>query len=183
MNNRRTAALIACVLLLPCALVQARVRNVTDADAPRALPAQGPVEVRWNDPAGFTEIRRSHNQAESRRGNWVEALARYLRERAQARLPAGERLEVVITDIERAGDFEPWHGVQLQDVRVMREIYPPRIDLQFRRLGADGAVLAEGARSLTDAGFMYQARANDSDPLRYEKQLLDGWLRREIALR
>jgi hypothetical protein len=183
MNIRWTAAVVACALLLPGAIAQARVRNVTDADAPRALPAQGPVDVRWNDPAGFTEIRRSHNPAESRRGNWVETLARYLRERAQARLPAGERLEVVITDIERAGDFEPWHDVRFQDVRVMREIYPPRIDLHFRRVGADGSVLAEGERSLTDAGFMYQTRANDSDPLRYEKQLLDGWLRREIAVR
>lgn len=174
------AALLACGLTALAACGAGRVGGVTDASAPRGLPAQGPVAVQWGDPAGFSEIRRSHNPAESRRGNWVEELARYLRERAQRRLPEGERLEVELRDIDRAGEFEPWRGVEFHDTRIIRDLYPPRIALAFRRLDAQGNVIAEGERDLTDGGFLLQSNINDSDPLRFEKRLIDRWLAREL---
>lgn len=176
MNSRFPLPAILACLLACTACAQSPIRN----DAPRSLPAQGPVSVSWEDPERFTEIRRSHNPTEARRGNWVEQLAQHLRVRAQARMPVGERLEVVFTDIERAGEFEPWRGIQFQDTRIVRELYPPHIDLRFRHLGADGTVLAEGERSLTDGGFLMRGSPGDSDLLRFEKRLLDDWLRREF---
>lgn len=170
-------------LLASATTADARVRNVTDADAPRALPEQGPVSVRWEDPRTFSEIRRSHNVAESRRGDWVATLATHLRNYAARRLPAGERLDVDITDIELAGDFEPWRGPQFQDTRFIRDIYPPRMTLTFTRTDANGAVVAQGERTLTDLGFLMGGRTSglDSDPLRYEKAMIERWLVRELA--
>lgn len=160
----------------------ARIRNVTDPDAPRSLPEQGPVNVRWEDPAKFSEIRYSHNTSESRRGNWVEALARHLRKQATARLPAGERLDVHITDVDLAGDYEPWRGVHFLDTRFIRDIYPPRITLTFTRTDANGAIVAQGERRLTDPGFLMGANTSSlsSESLRYEKNLLERWLVREL---
>lgn len=177
----RLAFFIALMVLATVAgTASAKVRNVTDPDAPRSLPDQGPVSVRWEDPAQFSEIRYSRNTAESRRGNWVEQLATHLRERAQKRLPAEQRLEVTITDIQRAGNYEPWRGMRFNDTRFIREIYPPRITLTFKRSGADGTIIAEGERKLSDPGFMMGATTG-TDPLRYEKELLDHWLARELA--
>ena len=154
--------------------------DVTDPDAPRSLPAEGPVDVQWTDPAQFSEIRLSRNRFEARRGDWVHDLAVYLRERAARRLSPGQRLDVTITDIERAGEFEP--GMRTSSVRFMRDVYPPRISLDFTLTGADGAVLATGSRELIDVGYLQgRPRAFDNDPLRYEKQLIDDWLRREFA--
>lgn len=158
----------------------ARIRYVTDADAPRSLPEQGAVAVRWEDPANFTEIRYSHNSWESRRGNWVETLARHVRDYAAPRLPAGERLDVTIVDVDLAGDFEPWRGVQFHDTRFMRDIYPPRITLRFTRTAADGTVIAQGERKLMDAGYLMGAGPFDSDPLRYEKRMIERWVAREL---
>lgn len=174
---------------LPCLLaallavgLPAQASSVTDPDAPRSLPAEGPVSVQWTDPAQFTEIRQSRNRWEAQRGNWVRELAEHLRKQAAARLPAGERLEVTITDIKRAGDFEPWQGMRTDHVRYMRDLYPPRIALDFTLTGADGSVLAQGSRELTDMAYLHgRPRARDNDPLRYDKQLLDDWLRRELG--
>ncbi len=177
-------AFITMLLALATAagVAAAKPRTVTAPDAPRSLPEQGPVSVRWTDPAQFSELRFSGNPTEARRGNWVVELAEHLRASAAARLPAGERLEVTITDIKRAGEYEPGHGIQFNDVRVIRDLYPPRMTLTFTRTGADGAVLAEGERTLTDPGFLINASAvNSSDPLRFEKQMIDQWLRRELA--
>lgn len=180
----KTTTSIAWLLagLLAAGGVAAKSPDVTDPDAPRSLPAGGAVDVQWTDPAQFSEIRGSSNRWEARRGDWVHDLAKYLRKRASDRLPAGERLEVTITDIKRAGDFEPGHGMQADSIRFMRDIYPPRIALDFKLLGADGGVLAQGSRKLSDLGYLQRAtRPTDTDPLRYEKQLIDDWLREEFG--
>ena len=155
--------------------------DVTDPDAPRSLPADGPVDVRWTDPAQFTELRRSGNRREARQGDWVHDLAEYLRKRAADRLQDGQRLEVTITDIARAGNYEPWRGISADSVRFMRDIYPPRITLDFTLSGADGGVLAQGTRELSDIAYLQRGSPlHDSDPLRYEKRLIDDWLRKEF---
>lgn len=159
----------------------ARTTNVTDPELPRSLPDEGPVAVQWTDPAKFTEIRYSRNRWEASRGDWVRDLAEYLRKRAAGQLPQGSRLEVTITDIDRAGSYEPWRGMRADSIRFMRDIYPPRIDLTFTLTGADGRVLAQGTRELADLSYlMGSTRVGDTDPLRYDKQLIDDWVRREF---
>lgn len=178
----RTALAIALtVAVLAVGSVGAKSRTVTDPDAPRALPEQGPVSVSWQNPEQFSEIRQSRNRFDARRGDWVQQLAKYVRTRAQRQLPPGERLQVDITDIKRAGDYEPWHGPQFDDTRFVRDIYPPKIELNFKRLDANGQVVEEGQRTLRDMGFLMSPRSGtDSDPLRYEKRLIDDWLYSEF---
>ncbi|QIL19719.1 DUF3016 domain-containing protein [Thermomonas sp. HDW16] len=155
--------------------------NMLAADAPRALPESGPVNVQWNDPATFAELRYSRNHYDAEHGRWLTDLAKYLRKSAEAQLPAGERLELTITDVDRAGDFEPWHGLRYQDTRIVRDIYPPRMTLQVRHFDASGALVSEGERKLSDPAFMLgSSPINESDSLRYEKRMIDSWLRREL---
>ncbi len=58
-----------------------------------------------------------------------------------------------MTDLDLAGEFEPWRGPQFEHTRFMREAYPPRIDLEFtlkdarRRVVAGGQALARTIRS------------------------------------
>ena len=69
----------------------------------------------------------------------------------------------------------------MQDTRVVRDLYPPRMTVRFRQLDANGQVVAEGERKLVDPAFLLNTPpGSDSDPLRYEKGLVDSWLRREF---
>lgn len=175
------AAFTLAGLLAATTAVAGPARDVTDPAAPRALSAEGPVQVQWEDPTGFTELRHSRNRWDARRGDWVAKLAEHLRKRAAPQLHDGQQLAVTLTDIKRAGDYEPWHGPQLDDVRFMRDIYPPRITLHFTLTDAQGRVIDQGERKLVDNAYLYgSTRLSDSDPLRYEKRLLDDWLRREL---
>ena len=179
----KTQSLVAVLMLslLLAAPLAARPAKVTDPDAPRSLPVSGPVSVSWSDPSGFTELRYSRNRWEAERGNWVVQLAEYLRKGVAKALPAGERVEFNITDIKRAGDYEPWHGSNMQDVRVVRDIYPPRITFTYTRYAADGQVIDQGDRKLVDMGFLFAGgNAFNSDPLRHEKRMLDDWIRSEL---
>lgn len=154
--------------------------DVTDADYPRSLELEGPVSVSWGDPSGFTEIRHSRNRFEARRGDWVRDIARHIAKRGAGALAPGERLEVEILDIERAGDFEPaGHG---DHVRIVRDIYPPRIHLRYSRHDAAGRMVDSGERELTDLAFLHRAggTVSMSDALRHEKRLVDDWIRHDL---
>ena len=178
MKPMRTLPLLLATALLLGACASTGPTGMLAADAPRALPVAGPVSVAWEDPAQFTELRFSGNRHASAQGDWLNTLAKYMRKEAEETLPAGHTLELTIVDIKRAGQYEPWRDPRMQDARIIRDIYPPRMTLRFRELSADGSVLAEGERKLTDAAFMINApRANESDPLRYEKRMVDSWLR------
>jgi hypothetical protein len=53
--------------------------------------------------------------------------------------------------------------------------------LTFTLHNADGSVALEGTRKLRDAAFLYRGTPSSTDPLRYEKRMLDDWLRRDFA--
>lgn len=139
------------------------------------------VAVRYGDVDNFTESRDNRGEPASARRAWMTSLEKHLRTQAEKRIGAEQRLEVDITDVKRAGDFEPWHGPRAQDVRIVRDIYPPRIDLDFTLYDAAGQVVREGHRELRDLQFMMRANRYFEDPLRFEKTLIDDWLAREFA--
>jgi hypothetical protein len=112
----------------------------------------------------------------------VAALQKHIEQRAAGRLAPRERLAVEITDLDRAGSPEPWRS-GLGNVRVVRDVYPPRIALNFRLTAADGTALRQGERSLSEPLPVAAAAAYGEDPLRYERALLDGWLEREFPRR
>ncbi|MBH1593649.1 DUF3016 domain-containing protein [Stenotrophomonas maltophilia] len=180
--NRSLSATLLLAAARAAGAANAAPRTVTSPDAPRTLQADGPVNVQWNDPATFTEIRQSHNRFEAERGDWVQQLARYLQTSAAKPLQAGQTLDITLVDIKRAGDYEPWHGPRANDIRVMRDIYPPRITLQYTLKDASGRIVDEGEAKLTDTGYLHTlGLRSDSDPLRYEKRLIDDWVKRQLT--
>lgn len=157
-------------LLASCAAMPAREPQ------PLQLPVNDRVNVSWADPASFSE--HSCDFAPGDHDNaWVRDLAQYTRDQALKRLPGGARLDVRFSDINRAGECEP--SRMGQQIRIIREIYPPRITLHYRLSGM-GAAAKDADVNLLDAGFMFNAPGlpGNSDPLRYEKRMVDDWLRK-----
>jgi hypothetical protein len=150
------------------------------AGAVRALDAvKGPatVEVIFYEPEKFTDVRDGYMGSDKGREATLDTLKDYLTGRAVRGLTAGQKLAITVTDVDLAGDFEPWRGSQWGDVRIVKDIYPPRLTLVFRLTDADGTVLKEGKRDLRDLAFMIKMTMGfRDDPLRHEKALLDDWL-------
>ncbi len=141
------------------------------------------VTVTWAPNSQLTEIK--HNPMHfgwMRPKEWKNQLAKYLRREATRVLPPGEQLRVKITDIKLAGDFEPWLGPNMRDVRIIKDIYPPRMSLHFTLTDANGKVIREGDRKLRDLGFLQRPIMGffSDDPLRYDKRLIANWLHREF---
>lgn len=181
MSQRKIAFFIATALCAGSpllALAAATPASATSATA--TSPVQARVSVTYVNPEKFSEATEFHEQDSYGGSNYLASLKTYLIKRGAKVLPAGDQLEVTITDIKLAGAFEPWHGPNFRYVRFMKDVYPPRIDLQFKLIGSDGQILREGTRKLRNLGYLQSGltRPNDTDPLRYDKGLLDRWLRR-----
>lgn len=177
--------ILTSLLLLAVAVAgtaAAKSKRVTDPDYPRQLTTAAAVSVDWTDPSQFSDIRYSGNRSEAAMGNWVVDLATYLQKQAGKKLVNGQQLHVTITDIRRAGMYEPGRGMNMDRVRVIKDIYPPRVSLNFTLTGADGQVISEGERKLVDGAFLMGASPlSDTDPLRYEKRMLDDWINKELV--
>ncbi|MBS0515368.1 MAG: DUF3016 domain-containing protein [Proteobacteria bacterium] len=147
----------------------------------KALPER--VQVSWAPDNQLTEVRNnSFQRGWLKPEDWQKTLSTYLRQRADAILPPGQKLEVKFEDIKLAGDFEPWHGPNAQDIRFMKDIYPPRATLHYRLTDASGATIREGESKLSDLAYLQRTTvANSTDPLRYDKRMLDDWLTKEFV--
>ncbi len=138
------------------------------------------VTMDWTDPSAFSEVRQNVCRNGVKPEEWLTELARHLQRRGSSMIAAGQHLAVTLTDIRRAGACEPWRGPQWGDVRVIKNIYSPRIDLHYTLTTADGKLVRSGEATLRDAAFLSRSTPGRDDPLRFEKRMLDDWMRREF---
>lgn len=138
------------------------------------------ANVEFFEPQKFTDVRDSY-MGDFDRTTYLEQIRDHLLEKAKYHVPEGHTLSVTFTDIDMAGDFEPWLGPRWSDVRIVKDIYPPRLDLAFRLTDAEGNVVKQGRRELRDLAFLMKISMSfRDDPVRHENALIDDWLRNEF---
>jgi hypothetical protein len=168
------------VLPILLAVFLALTGSMSFARDNESLPAR--VQVAWAPTENLSEVKDNQmHRGWLRTEDWMKSLSDYLRVRADRILPPGLQLQVTINDIKLAGDFEPWRHPAAQDIRFLTDLYPPRIDLHFKLVASDGATIREGDNKLRDMSYLQRAIQTSTDPLRYDKRLIDDWLRREFA--
>lgn len=139
------------------------------------------VNVEFDNPSEFTEVRSHPQQRERDNQVWMDSLREHLERNAPSHLPPRSHLLVRFTDVKLAGDYEPWRRPTWSDVRIVRDIYPPRLDLSYQLTDSQGQMLKQGISTLRDPAFLMRTRTYPEDPVGYEKRMLDDWLRREFG--
>ena len=143
-----------------------------------AAAAAATAQVVFEKPESFTDAGRPRPGAA--RDESLEGLRDHLVHEVARRLPADQSLHLWITDVDLAGDFEPTQRYS-HEVRIVKDRYPPRIELRFRLVRADGSSLKEGTRTLRDTAFLMHGSPDRQDALRYEKAMIDRWLEAEFG--
>jgi hypothetical protein len=167
--------------VMTAALLAAVCAPVFPADATASEKSDARVDVVYVNPEKFTDVKDSQTGMDRDRESYLALIREFLVERGSLYVPEGQKLVITISDIDMAGDFEPWRGPRFDDVRIVKDIYPPRVNLSFKLTDASGAVVKEGEKQLRDLSFQMSATpAFSQDSLRYEKGMLDNWLRSEF---
>jgi hypothetical protein len=158
---------------------------VAVAVAAFAAPSEPPVriQVTWAPVEQLSETGNNPpNRGWLRPDQWMQSLGDRLRKTADRILPLGQQLRVHVDDISLAGRLQPVYRPGQQDMRVMKEAYWPWMNLHFTLLAADGATIREGDAKLGDPSYLRRDVASDpNDPLRYDKRMIDEWLRKEFG--
>jgi len=165
-----------------CILLAATLVAAASAFAASPATSTARVNVIFDHPEKFTDVKDSYMGTDRGRDNILALIKEYIEQRAPRYLPEGQSLSVTFTDIDLAGDFEPQRGPNMSDVRVIKDIYPPRLHFTYKLVDASGVVLKEGQEKLVELGFQMTASPLDShDSLHYEKGMLDKWLHEQFA--
>lgn len=175
--NKTTTHLLPIVLAMGFAVASPAMVKAQESAAPTASTAAVSVELGDFDTMRETRYLRGVQRRDTERS--IQALATWLTKRAEAVLPSGQHLEIVLDDVDLAGEYIPGGRVDMQNVRVVKDIYAPRIELSWRLDDASGTRIDEGKAVLTDIAFL-SSRPIANDPLRYEKRMLGDWLRKQF---
>jgi hypothetical protein len=139
------------------------------------------VDVNFDHPEKFTDVKDSYMDTDKGRDSTLQLFKEYLQERAPRFLTDGQTLAITFTDIDLAGEFEPQRGPDFNNVRIIKDIYPPRLTFTYKLTDASGVVLKEGQEKLVDLSFQMSATVIDNnDPLHYEKSMLRDWLNHQF---
>ena len=145
------------------------------------LTAQaGQIIAEFDDVKNFTDFSVSGLSEEKTLSIFESELEDELERFARKYIPEGQTLHILFTDIDMAGDIQPWRNRHNADIRYVERIYPPRLAFTYKLVDAEDKVLAEGEESIADLAFDYNVVApmkNLSMSFFYETNLLGDWIR------
>lgn len=142
------------------------------------LPAEaGKAEVTYDHPERYADAGRGRDAETTR-----QTLTRHLDALAQQRLPAGQQLDIVVTDIDLAGEVPPMVSARFGEVRVLgRSVDWPRITLRYTLRDGE-RVLAQGSEVVADMAYMSHAGLQSGNgALPYERRMLSDWFERRFT--
>lgn len=129
-------------------------------------------EVTWTDYENYRDI---HSGSEGRkhfRERTFKSFDKHFAKLAE-NLPKGQVLKINVTDVDLAGDT---HSGGINQLRVIKDIYFPRINFSYELINTDGSIIASGEIVLKDMNFMMGSNSKyRNKSLSYEKVMLDDW--------
>ena len=143
-----------------------------------AVAAPGGVTVTFVNPEHYTDAGRHGRDTERN----LRTLQSDLENLGARCLAAGETLDIQVMDVDLAGREEWWHRPG-GDLRVMRGITWPRLDLHYVQRDASGAVLRQDRERVLDMNYLWRSAyvRFDTRPLPYERVMLQDWFARRFC--
>jgi len=143
-------------------------------------PGATKVTVTYVDWQKFSDIKDRFDWTEPGELAILKSLEASLQRDAKFYVPDGDHLTMIVTDIRLAGEYEPERGPQWDEVRIVRDIYPPRFVFTYSVTDPSGKVVKSGKENLSDIDFQNHISIDGSDPLHYEKDMLSSWMQRKM---
>ncbi len=146
-----------------------------------ATEQEAAVKVNWQHPEKYSDIRPSSGSKKAFQQRVISGFDKIWADFAE-KLPAGYRLLVTVKDLDLAGDVNPMYRIDHSDIRVVKEIYFPRMTFDYQLLDSVGQVVAaEQDVKVKDIGFMNSTPIGvGSTEFAYEKQMLKQWFQKNL---
>ena len=142
----------------------------------RSASAESNLSVVFVHPEDYSDASYSSSFANAQdRADVQRDIEQHLQRLAQRTLPPGDSLKIEVLDIDLAGRVEPFRSRIGSDVRVMRDISGPRMEIRYTLTRKDQATSSREERLSALHYLSSFNRYPSGDRLRYEKAMLDRW--------
>jgi hypothetical protein len=139
------------------------------------------VEVAFDHPEKFTDIKDAYVPSDKGQQAILDQIRDYIVSRATPLVPEGYKFTITFSDIDLAGEYEPWRGPEWGMVRIIKPVYPPAFRFTYTVTDRTGKVVRQGSEFIRDVSFQFRAVLDLTDGLRYEKAALEDWIRFHLA--
>ena len=136
----------------------------------------GHVEVVFENPDHFTDIKDSALPTEKGQLEIINNLKEFIINEVNPYINDNQKLTIIFTDIDLAGDFETWRGPEWDNVRIVKSIYPPHLCFSWQIVDSAGLVVKKGTEDIRDLAFDMRVTLDKSDSLHIEKDMLKDWI-------
>ncbi|GGA85379.1 hypothetical protein GCM10011369_29250 [Neiella marina] len=140
------------------------------------------MQLQWHEWHNYRDINEGrHATATKYRTNVFKQLGDTIAANA-AKLPEGYKLQMLVTDLDLAGDTSAKTQAGMRGVRVYDRAYSPAISFKFAVLDSTNSVVLEGAEALNNRNYLHSGGAYNfnQDKLAYDKSLIEQWFRRSL---
>lgn len=129
-------------------------------------------EVTWTEPEKYRDIRPGNENRKSFQDRIFSSFEKHFSQLAE-RLPEGQTLKIDVTNVDLAGDT---HAAGINQTRIVKEMYPPRMNFSYQLVNADGSIAQAETVELKDMSFMMnRALKYRNTSIGSEKKMLDDW--------
>lgn len=142
------------------------------------------VTINWENPKDYTDVRPANESRSRFLKRTLKQFDEIFAELGE-QLPKDHTLHITVTNVDLAGQVWPQQFVGLGhgsgDVRLIKDIDIPRMAFSYE-LKHQGDLVKNAEVKLKDMGFLTSGvRGFDSEPLRYEKHMLERWFGKEFS--
>ena len=146
-----------------------------DGVGPDQVTKSGMITIEWDNPQDYTDVKAVGGKQGPYETRVFKDLTDNLAKVAQQNLKSGLTLELIVTDLDLAGNVQSTFGATPNDIRVVKPVYPPRITFSYSVLEGDKVIMV-GDEKLTDLNFMNGLKTPNQTSLHYENALFKSWL-------
>lgn len=139
-----------------------------------------PVMIDWIKPEKFRDVDTANGNKKRYQARVMKELEKYIQQELPKFLNDGQRIKLKVYDLDLAGDVRPMMAAG-NDIRVIKSIYPPMIDIEYSVVDNNGKVIKEQRKRFRDMAFNMGSPLVASKQLGYEKAMLKKWMRNELT--
>jgi hypothetical protein len=133
----------------------------------------GEAKVIWQNPEKYSDIRASHERQDRFQEKLFKHFDKVFTELA-TKLPSDSQLEITVTDFDLAGEIIPRAGSRFNEIRIIKEIYSPKITFSYVYTHKDQII--SGTENLRDMNYMSGiGRSSHRTEFAYEEKMIRKW--------
>lgn len=139
------------------------------------------VKVNWLNPEKFSDIRPATGTRKVYQERVMKAFDKIFGELTE-KLPAGYSLDISVKDLDLAGDVNPMYRIDNTDIRVIKDIYFPRMKIDYVLFDQNKQpIRQESDVKIKDMGFMTSSHIGyQNREFVYEHEMLKKWFNKVI---